>query len=86
MIFSVTARMQPAEKLELARPFKRKQLIKAHHLSSFGILNRNGLELTNGWELPAIEEENESRLPEFPDCSMPEQPSGYIKCRKHDFL
>ena len=78
--------MQPDNKIESAKPVRRKQPIRAHHLSSFGILNRNGLEITNGRELPPIEEENKSNQSEFSDWSMPEQPSGYIQGKKHDFF
>ena len=79
--------MQPGEKIRPSKRIRRKQFIKTHHLSSFGILNRNSFEIINGGDLPVvIEEENESKLSEFSDWSMPEQPSGYIKCKNHDFF
>jgi hypothetical protein len=78
--------MQRAEKIIPAARSRSKQTIKAHHLSSFGILNRNGLEITNGRDLPAVEHENESKETEFSDWSMPEQKPGYIQCKKHDFF
>ena len=77
---------QPDEKILSKKRSRRKQSIKIHHLSSFRILSSTGLKMLRVRGVPDIEEENESKLSEFPDCSMPEQPSGYIKCRKHDFL
>jgi hypothetical protein len=79
--------MQPGEKIApKSTGRKAKQSVKTHHLSSFGILNRNGLEINNGRDLPAIEEGNEKKLSEFSDWSMPEQPMGYIQGRVHDFF
>jgi hypothetical protein len=81
--------MQPGERIRYTKHSTRKQSVKTHHLSTFGILNRNGLEITNGRDLPdlpVIEEEIESTLSEFSDWSMPEQRVGYIQCKLHDFL
>lgn len=79
--------MQPGGKIESTKSGRHKQPVKTHHLSSFGILNRNGLEITNGRELPVSDEElTESKLPEFPGWSMPEQRPGYIQCKTHDFF
>ena len=77
---------QPDEIIISAKRSRRKQSIKIHHLPSFRILNSTGLKILKCRHVPDIEEENESKLSEFPNCSMPEQPSGYIKCKKHDFL
>lgn len=78
--------MQSGEKIELTKTGRHKQTVKTHHLSSFGILNRNGLEITNGRELPTIEEPTENKLPEFSNWSMPEERPGYIQCKTHDFF
>ena len=79
--------MQPDEKIAPKSTGRRvKQPVKKHHLSSFGILNRNGLEINSGGNLPAIEEGYESKLSEFSNWSMPEQPKGYIQGRIHDFF
>jgi hypothetical protein len=89
MIFTANKSMQPGEKIVFPRRsrIKKKETIKPHHLSSFGILNRNGLEITNGVDPPDLEELIESNnLPEFSDWSMPEERHGYIKCKAHDFL
>ena len=77
---------QPDEIIISAKRSRRKQSIKIHHLPSFRILNRTGLEMLKGRDIPDIEKENECKRSEFPDCLMPEQPSGYIKCKKHDFF
>ena len=87
MVFSVKAGMQqPGDKIRNANRRRRKQLIKSHHLSSFGILNRNGLEIPSGIDMPVIEAEDEIIVAEFPDWSMPVQTSGYIRCKQHDFF
>ncbi len=78
--------MQPGEEIRYTKRSREKQLIKTHHLSSFGILNRNGLEINTGKDLLAGEEENETKSSEFSDWSMPEQRSGYIQGKKHDFF
>ena len=78
--------MQPGEKIRPSNHSRRKQFIKTHHLSSFGILNRNSFEIVNGGDLPVNEVENESKLSKFSDWSMPDQPSGYIRCKNHDFF
>jgi hypothetical protein len=77
---------QPGEKIIQLKRIRRKQSIKSPHISSFGILNRNGLEITKDMDLPVIEEGNETKPSTFATGSMPEQLSGYIKCKKHDFL
>jgi len=78
--------MQSSEKIGYTNRSREKQPIKTHHLSSFGILNRNGLEINTGRDLFIVEEENETKSSEFIDWSMPEQRSGYIQGKKHDFF
>jgi len=78
--------MQPSEKIRYTKHSREKHPIRTHHLSSFGILNRNGLEIDIIRDLLASEEENEPKSPEFLDWSMPEQRPGYIKVKKHDFF
>jgi len=77
---------QPGEKIRHSRLYRRKQSTKSPHISSFGMLNRNGLEISIGMNLPAVEEEKETRESALPSGPMPEQQQGYIKCRKHDFF
>jgi len=77
---------QTGDKIKSANRRRRTQLIKSHHLSSFGILNRNGLEIPSGIEMPVIEAEEEIIVAEFSEWSMPVQNSGYIKCKQHDFF
>jgi hypothetical protein len=77
---------QPGEKIRHSKRNRRKHSIKSPHISSFGILNRNGLEISTVVDMPAIEENKESNQSPFADGLMPEQPSGYLKCKKHDFL
>ena len=87
MVFTVKARMrQTGDKIRNANRRRREQLIKSHHLSSFGILNRNGLEIPSGIEMPLIEAEDEIIVAELSEWSMPVQSAGYIKCKQHDFF
>ena len=56
-----------------------------HHLSSFGLLNRNGLEIPHGISLPElIEEENKTYI-EFSDWLPLQEQWGYYPMRKFDF-
>jgi len=78
--------MQPGKKIIYDKySRKEKKPLKIHHLSSFGILNRNGLEIATVRTIPDFEEEEEIILSEYSDWSMPEERSGYIRCKKHDF-
>jgi len=78
--------MQPGKKIKYDKySWKEKKPLKIHHLSSFGILNRNGLEIATVRTIPDFEEEEEIILSEYSDWSMPEERSGYIRCKKHDF-
>lgn len=78
--------MQPGKKIESSVRSKSRYPIKTHHLSSFGILNRNGLEMTNESDLAIMEEKKEEKTSEFSEWSMPEQRPGYIQGRLHDFF
>lgn len=77
---------QPGGKIRYSKGSRRKQSIRSPHMSSFGILNRNGLEIPAGLDMPANDEDHENKLSTFTEVSMPEQQQGYIKCRKHDFF
>ncbi|MEP7371932.1 MAG: hypothetical protein ABI675_01000 [Chitinophagaceae bacterium] len=76
----------PAEKIRHSKYNRLKASTKSPHISSFRILNRNGLEIPSGSGVALIEEDNQTKPSEFQAQSMPEQASGYIKCKKHDFL
>lgn len=78
--------MQPGKKIEPRKRSKSSHPIKIHHLSSFGILNRNGLEIINEKDLSIIEEENEDNVSVFSGWLIPVPRPGYIKVRLHDFL
>ena len=78
--------MQPSEKIRNTNRSREKQPFRTHHLSSFGILNRNGLEINTTRDILVDEEENEIKSSEFMDWSMPEQRSGYLQGKKHDFF
>jgi hypothetical protein len=78
--------MQPDEEIMSIKRSSTKQSVRLYHLSSFGNLNRNWLEIPKGRDIQHIEEDNEIKPSESPQWPMPEQPSGYIKCKKHDFL
>ena len=78
--------MQEREEILIKRHRGGNRPVKTSHLSSFGILNRNGLEITTGRETAPVEEEHEIKRPEFSDWYMPEQQHGYIKCKPHDFF
>ncbi len=79
---------QPGGKIRYSKRNKRKHSIRSPHISSFGILNRNGLEIpvVATVDMSISEEDNESKRSTFTDGTMPEQPHGYIKCKKHDFF
>jgi hypothetical protein len=78
---------QPAEKIRYSKHNRGKASFKSPHISSFRILNRNGLEIPSGSGVPPVVEEYSQTKPfEFQTPLMPEQASGYIKCKKHDFL
>lgn len=52
--------------------------------SSYGLIYRSGkIEIKN------LEEDNKKKQPamiNFSSWCMPEQPTEYVKCKKHDFL
>lgn len=79
--------MQPGKKIRYEKlSWKGEKTLKTHHLSSFGILNRNGLEIAIIRTIPDFEEDDEMLHFEFLEWSMPEERPGYIKCKKHDFF
>jgi len=78
--------MQPGKKIRSEKyTGTEKKPLKTHHLSSFGILNRNGLEISTVRTVWDFEEDDEILHSEFSDWSMPEERPGYIRCKKHDF-
>jgi|GEM_PF-3901498 len=56
------------------------------HLSVFGVLNRNGLEIPPVLEPDSADEPIETKNTEFTAWSMPEQRPGFIRARRHDFF
>jgi hypothetical protein len=78
--------MQTENSNNPAQKRRSKPLILSHHISTFGILNRNGLELaTKVTEEEHAPEADQSKS-EFIGWSMPEERPGYIQTRRHDFL
>ncbi len=61
--------------------------LKVQHLSSFSILNRNGLEIDNGIIELATDDQKEEEKPlsEFSGWSLPLQRAEYFQSKKHDF-
>lgn len=78
--------MQSVQKIKITRHDRRKRPARVYHLSSFGILNRNGLEIINEKDLSIIEEENKDEISVFSEWLVPVPRAGYIKVRLHDFL
>lgn len=83
MIFST--KQDQEEIISLRHPDNLKHPAKAHHLSSFGLLNRNGLEIATGISLPEIVEEKSIPYTEFADWLPLQEQWGYIPMRKFDF-
>ena len=83
---SLQKNMQSVQKIKFTRHKRRKQPARVYHLSSFGVLNRNGLEIMNEKDLSIIEEENEVEIAVFSEWLIPVPRAGYIKARLHDFL
>ena len=77
--------MRQAEK-KITERKAQKPTIKTQHLSSFGILNRNGLEIPSGIETNPVEKEEDAKRAEFAEWSMPEQRPGFIQAKKHDLF
>ena len=75
-----------AEPSQSVSPGVKKKPVLTHHISSFGVLNRNGLEIPSGIEAEPVEREEETKRAEFIAWSMPEQRPGFIQARKHDFF
>ncbi len=65
---------------------QKKKPILVNHLSSFGVLNRNGLEISPGIDPEVAEKEEDTRSGEFIKWSMPEQRPGFMQAKKHDFF
>jgi hypothetical protein len=61
-------------------------VVKPQHISSFGLLNRNGLEIPSGIEADPVEREEDAKRNAFTEWSMPEQRPGFIQPKKHDFF
>ena len=60
---------------------------KTPSLSSFSLVHRFGkVEIVNVKPVKTQQKEQYFKIPDFPGWCMPEQPMGYIKCRKYDFL
>ena len=80
--------MQQIGKKKIAsRLRKASPSVKTPSLSSFSLVHRFGkVEIVN--LVPAKKEIKDQyfKIPDFPGWCMPEQPIGYIKCRKYDFL
>jgi len=61
--------------------------VRTPSLSSFSLVHRFGkVEIVNIVPAKAEKKEQYFKIPDFPGWCMPEQPMGYIKCRKYDFL
>ena len=69
-------------------PVKRSQrpVVTSRHITSFGLLNRNGLEIPSGIEDDPVEREEDAKRDAFTEWSMPEQRPGFIQPKKHDFF
>ncbi|HRO71636.1 MAG TPA: hypothetical protein PK951_14695 [Chitinophagaceae bacterium] len=65
---------------------QKKKPVIVNHLSSFGVLNRNGLEISTGIENEVADKEEDTRSGEFVKWSMPEQRPGFMQVKKHDFF
>lgn len=72
--------------LRTESPGVRKKPVLNHHLSSFGVLNRNGLEIPSGIGDEPATEQADAVPAEFTAWSMPEQRPGFIQAKKHDFF
>ena len=83
MIFS--AMQDQEEIISSNQPGHLRHPAKAHHLSTFGLLNRNGLEITMGISLPELVEEKTIPPAEFSDWLPLQEQWGYIPMRKFDF-
>lgn len=78
--------MRKKQSIKSRKRRERPRPVLATHLSSFGHLNRNGLEIPSGLEPDPVEEEEIRKKAEFAAWSMPEQRPGFIQVRKHDFF
>jgi hypothetical protein len=80
--------MQTLNSIDPVQKRRNKPVIGSHHISSFGILNRNGLEITAATQDPEPEVATETAIlpAEFTNWSMPVERPGYMQSRRHDFL
>lgn len=78
--------LQELKKPGAANANLQKRAVPVYHLSSFGVLNRNGLEIPSGIELDPVEREEDTKGDGFTEWSMPEQRTGFIQVKKHDFF
>lgn len=83
MIFSTQE--DPEEIVSSSRTTNLEHPTRTYHLSSFGLLNRNGLEIPPGISL--TEPAEEKSMPDTPFSAwLPiEEQWGYIPMRKFDF-
>ncbi len=61
--------------------------VRTPSLSSFSLVHRFGkVEIVNVQPVKTVQKAQYFKIPDCPGWCMPEQPMGYIKCRKYDFL
>jgi hypothetical protein len=78
---------QTGKKKLTSRLRKASPSVKTPSLSSFSLVHRFGkVEIVNVKPVKTAQKEQYFKIPDFPGWCMPEQPIGYIKCRKYDFL
>lgn len=78
---------QTGKKKVTSRLRKANATVRTPSLSSFSLVHRFGkVEIVNVQPVKAVPKEQYFKIPDFPGWCMPEQPMGYIKCRKYDFL
>ncbi len=80
--------MQQIGKKKLtSRLRKASPAVRTPSLSSFSLVHRFGkVEIVNVQPVKTVQKEQYFKIPDIPGWCMPEQPVGYIKCRKYDFL
>jgi len=60
---------------------------KTPSLSTFSLVHRFGkVEIVNVYPGNKEQKDQYFKIPDFPGWCMPEQLTGYIKCKKYDFL
>ena len=81
--------MQQIGKKKLtSHPRKASQFVKTPpSLSTFSLVHRFGkVEIVNVQTEKKEQKDQYFKIPDFPGWCMPEQPIGYIKCKRYDFL